>query len=207
MVKKDPNSINSGLNSMWRSVRRGSLESAKVFVVAITLVSITLGIFGWLLSFHWLPGFLLIAVYGYVILETIRSFRTQRPNITQGIALMVFLVCLSAAVFATVSFMIMSIKAGSYVGPSKITFFHLLLYYAWLFLDLLPAIDAVKTLGIVPPIEHRGKVAALPIVAFKGFVILVLLKVIKDWWNEVHQTNNSSRTDGSAQQIVGPERR
>jgi hypothetical protein len=104
------------------------------------------------------------------------------------------------------SFMIVSIKAGSYLGASEVTFFHVLLYYGWLSLDLVPAIDATKTLGIGPPIEHRGIVAALPVALYKGFVVLVLFKAIKDWLTEKPPANNSSPSSESAQQIVGRER-
>jgi hypothetical protein len=207
LVKQGEQSIHSGLKRMLRSLVRWSLESVKTFIALIVLVVITLGIFNWLLSIHWSLGFLLILFYGYATVQGIHGLKTQELNLLRGLGGMVLSVCLSAGIFATVSFMIMSIKAGSYIGTSEVRFVHLLLYYAWLFLDLLPAIDATKTLGIAPPIEHRGIVAALPIVAYKGFVLLVLLKAIKDWWAKKPAANGPPSISQSAQQVVGPERR
>lgn len=175
------------MTDWWAAVVHDPWGNVGRLAVMSFLLLATMGIFVWLLQVHWVLGGGLLLFYGYALFLGLQDLKGRTLGITQALGAMVMLVCLSAALFATLSFMLEAAGLAEYRSePTEsmpaARFVQLLAYYGWLFLDLLPVVKVMETLRVPSPVEPEGVVAGLPVVAFRGFVVLVLLLVIHDWW-------------------------
>jgi len=134
------------------------------------------------LSWHWVLGGPLVIVYGYILYSCLADFKKRPLSFREGLVAAGWAICLGLAVFATLSYMLVHAGFAVYSGSAKSSYWRLLWYYVWLLLDLLPVVEATKSLKLEPPLQPEGVVAGLPIVIFKGFVVFVMLRILKEWW-------------------------
>lgn len=135
---------------------------------------------------HWALGALVTLIIVALILllthwmQIALQEKSAQHSISMILSLFLLLVLLAAAVCAWISFLLYSWQIADHQPPadSQGDFVN---YYIWLFIDMIPGLDAWKTLHILVPIEPKNTVAGLPVVAFRLFVLLAIIRAFKQW--------------------------
>ena len=137
-------------------------------------------------QYHWLLGLAATFFYAFGLVAGLRdliSREASRFAVRKGLAIFVLLVLTGAAVFGALSLLLEVVKWAVYTSEEPLTFVSFHLYYLWLFLEMLPVLKITETLNLTAPIQPKGFVAGLPVIAFRGFVVYGLLRALKIWWN------------------------
>jgi len=117
-----------------------------------------------------------------------KDLRSDRLETRQGVGSIVLMIVVFTAVFSSASFASYKLGLASYTGDTlqaekgSNVFYSFLLFYWWLFFDLLPVLEITKTLHLEPPLRAVNFAAGLPIVVFRGVIVLLFLKEVKNWW-------------------------
>ena len=179
------------------------------FIVLLVVFSVsTLAIFAGAAETHWLVTVLIACFYGYALVLGMRDLRSDRLKTRQAAGSIVLMIVLFTAVFSSASFATYKLGWARYVGDTLQTeqdrnaFLSFVLFYWWLFLDLLPVLDITNTLHLESPLRAVNFAAGLPLVAFRGVVLLFLLKEIKGWWQRTRE--RSRETPNQALQPTEP---
>lgn len=171
---------------LWVRLFHKALDHGWWFVVLMALIFATLGIFWSLLSKGWAFGFLLVPFYGFGIYAGIRDLVERRLSVRQAFGAIALMTVLSAAIAAAASEMLRGSGSAIYTAADPVVesvrFEHLLLFYLWMTLDLVPAMEITNWLNVTQPVKVEGQVAGIPVILFRGFMLLVLFKVVTNWW-------------------------
>jgi len=62
---------------------------------------------------------------------------------------------------------------------------------------MIPSLKVLKTLGIELPIKAEGVLAAMPILAFKVFVVYGVIASFKVWYKIKNESDKSAQKVGS----------
>ena len=134
---------------------------------------------------HWMVGLLTtlvfsLMVYGFLraLIEAIKN-REPLP-ILVGFFLMALLTATS--VCAWISFALHAYAHAPFQSARDLSPTAFCDLYVWHFIDMIPVVDAWKTLHVAKPIESLSPLAAAPEFAFRALVALPLLAAAKIWW-------------------------
>lgn len=137
----------------------------------------------WVSRFHWAAGAVVgaAAAAGVVWL----SFMAKRglgrtPTGYVTVALSFGTVSL-AAIGGWVSFTLYSVGLADYAVKGAYSTDTFVRLYLYTLVDLLPAVGVWETLHIDPPAEPKNAWAGVPLVAFRVFVIGLVLDTYKAW--------------------------
>lgn len=165
---------------------RDMLHALRLMLGAAMLVLVAIVLFIFVIDRHWAFGFLLLLAFSVGVLLGLQDLRGGTLTTVQALNLSGALIVLSVFLFATLSYMLEASGVASYHGsgtPGDVDrLFVVAGYYGWHFLDMLPVIEATETLDISAPLTISGVGPLLPVLLFKAFVGLVLLRVIVSWW-------------------------
>lgn len=75
-------------------------------------------------------------------------------------------------------------------------------YYLVVMLDLIPGIEFSKTLAVATTVQPKSKLAGLPVLGFKIYIIVAVIGAFKRWRDVRKQTQEKAA--GQATQIVQP---
>jgi hypothetical protein len=141
----------------------------------------------WATGFHWGLGAFVAVLYAFIGVLLFRTtFNCIKWRISfEGIVATFFMsVTLSVVVFAWVSFALHTfahIPYNSTRDLGSVTAFCDL--YAWIFIDMIPAVNVWDTLHVPCPIQSVSVVGAIPELMFKIAVVLPLLAAFKLWFD------------------------
>jgi hypothetical protein len=133
-------------------------------------------------------AYCLSAIYGFALILGVQQLRSKNLEPRQAVGSIFLMIVIYTAIFSSLSFALFKLEWAHYEGEvikmtkGSHTFVEFIRFYWWLFLDLLPVLKVQKTLHMKPPLEAKDFAAGLPIVMFRGFVALFLLKEIKIPW-------------------------
>jgi hypothetical protein len=124
---------------------------------------------------HWGLSIFLLPIYVISLVLGIQDVRSDKLEPRQAIASFFAMVVLFTAMFSIVSFALFKLEWAHYEGDVIKTakdsdaFLAFLLFYWWLFFDLLPVLEVTKTLHIESPLRAENFTAGLPIVMYASF--------------------------------------
>lgn len=122
---------------------------------------------------HWALGAILATAFAVVAVWLTYQVRHASRDADRTGVLSVLAVGLLtvAMVCAWVSFTLHAGGLGVYTVPSRYSAGTFVDLYMYTFLDLLPGIEALKTLNVKPPIVAQDAISGLPVLAFKVFTV------------------------------------
>jgi hypothetical protein len=134
---------------------------------------------------HWMAGLLATLVFSLMVYGFLRALIEAIKNlepmpIIAGLFLMALLT--ATVVCAWISFALHAYLHAPFQSARELnptTFCDL---YVWHFIDMIPVVDAWKTLHVEKPIESLSPLAAAPEFAFRALVAVPLLAAAKVWW-------------------------
>jgi hypothetical protein len=145
-------------------------------------------------QYHWLVGLGATLFYAFALwvgLQDLLSREASRFAIRKGLAIFALLVLTGSAVFGALSLLLEAVGWAQYTSGEARTFLSFHIYYLWLFLDMLPGLNATETLSLTAPLQSEGVIAGLPVIAFRAFVVFGLLRALKTWWSARDPKNGS----------------
>lgn len=139
-------------------------------------------------AISWVFGAVVAVVLGVLLvwlligmnLKLRKKESAHPPSVILSIFLL--LVLMGAAVCACVSVLLHSKHWAIYNATKDLGIGRFVDYYMWVFIDMIPGIEFWKTLNVHPPIESSNFVAALPVLAFRAFVVYGVLTCFEKWY-------------------------
>jgi len=179
------------LDSPNDSAKRSPLLWLRDFVVTVVggllLYATVLAILHNVSKAHWLIGAVATVFYALAValgLSDLHGDWARRLPIHKGVGLVLLVAFTGIAVAASASFQLLRAGWAEYepAPPLEIAYLTFNSYYLWVLVDLIPGLDAARTLVLEAPIKPKNWVAGLPVVAFRAFVIFGILAGVKVWW-------------------------
>jgi hypothetical protein len=140
-------------------------------------------------AIHWVFGAVVATLIALLLLWLLlwlnRSLgKKEHSEHPARIMLSMFLaiVLVGAAVCAQTSYLFHSKQWATYTAVKDLQLGRFVDYYMWVFIDMIPGIDAWKTLHIHPPLEPVDFVAGLPVLLFRIFVVYGVLICFDKWY-------------------------
>lgn len=136
---------------------------------------------------HWLIGTGATLFYAGAValgLSDLHGGTARRLPVHKGLGIALLVVFTGTAVAASASYQLLRAGWADYQpAPAWSTaYVDFNIYYLHVALDLLPGLDATKTLNFEAPLQPRNWVAGLPVVAFRAFLIFGVVAGVKAWW-------------------------
>lgn len=169
------------------SMLRWSRDVAVTFVAGLLLYGAVLAILHKVNQTHWLVGTGATLFYALAValgLSDLRSDPVSRLPIHKGIGIALLTVFTGIAVAASLSYQLLRAGWADYepAPPPDQAYLVFNAYYFHVMLDLLPGLDAAKTLSFEAPLQPKNWVAGLPVVAFRAFIIFGVVAGVRAWW-------------------------
>ena len=152
--------------------------------------ALSLVLIGWAAHLHAAAGAAAALVFcvGTVVygLWDMTSIQARKYPALQGLRIFLLIILVGAAVFGEISRDLAVVGWAKY-EPEGGNFLEFTGYYIITFLDVIPGLDILGTLGIKQPFEPDGFVAGLPIVAYRALLIYGVFLTCKAWWDNRHK--------------------
>ncbi|HKX60369.1 MAG TPA: hypothetical protein VJS65_00975 [Verrucomicrobiae bacterium] len=136
---------------------------------------------------HWSLGIaatLFVAYATHLGVSDLRSPQARRFPIQKGVGIACLTAFSAIAVAASASLLLLGAGWALYdpTPPANRGYDPFITYYLWVLLDMLPGLQVNELLTFAPPLKPKNAVAGIPVIAFRTFVLLGLLKTLKVWW-------------------------
>ena len=169
---------------------------SNTFSGVVTFIGI--GLLGCLLNYY-LISWLTTTIYGWSIylgliwslwyavvaaaaIAGLRSAIFQNPSagsVALGISMIASLLVWFAGAVAAIAFGLEQLALVRYAGGASVTFKMLYEHFLWQFVDMIPELDVWKVLRLDDPVQEVGLWAGLLLIAYKIFVIYVVIATVK----------------------------
>jgi high-affinity Fe2+/Pb2+ permease len=140
-------------------------------------------------AIHWVFGAVVATLIALLLLWLLlwlnRSLGKKQPSEHPArvmLSIFLLMVLVGAAVCAQASYLFHSKHWATYTAVKDLQLGRVVDYYMWVFIDMIPGIDAWKTLNVRPPLEPVDFLAGLPILLFRIFVVYGVLICFDKWY-------------------------
>ena len=156
----------------------------------ILLFSLIFGFVGWTLieaaNLHVAAG-VAVAIFWFIAAciagsKEMSSVEARGYSVWKGLRIFLLILLVGVLVFSHISFVLEQVGWAKY-EPEGVSFDPFFVYYVWAFVDMLPGLEVSETLNFKPPIEPVDSVAGLPVLFFRIFVILGIIRAFQVWWS------------------------
>jgi hypothetical protein len=184
----------------WESTWERLMMRIFVFISPVVLPGLAYAIVRIVVEFaargHWALGLTTAVVVAvlivYLSLGLSKKFFEKFPA-TVVITMFGIIVAAATPAFAGISYFLMHQQIAVYEIRADYSIGTFADYYAWIFIDMLPALDVWETLGISSPATPQNFVARLPVLAFRLFVVLGILPS----WNTWKKHRDASKSEST----------
>jgi hypothetical protein len=129
---------------------------------------------------------LCICVVVYLLVEKKENDETKRNDFTTLSNSLIAALSVAINICAGVSYALFKCGIAKY-GPEGIDrdYVNFAYLYAWHFIDILPLVRVPELLAMKdPPMTIGNWCAGVPVLAFKLFVVLEIVKSVKEWFDK-----------------------
>jgi hypothetical protein len=95
----------------------------------------------------------------------------------------------SVFVAALLSVLLVRVGGAKYEFTGNFPDLPFIEYYLWVLVDMFPVLEAPSSLGWPSPMSPCNTVAGVPVVAYRLFLILGLLRYLRRWWGQMDETS------------------
>jgi hypothetical protein len=128
-------------------------------------------------------GVLAVAFITAALWLTHRVRRTRCPaDCTGALGVLALGLLTTMVVSAWASFAIQTSGIGSYAVPDGYSPSTFVDFYMYVFADILPGMEPLRTLRIAVAVEPQDWVAGLPVLGFKLYVLWLFVGAYRSWW-------------------------
>ena len=136
---------------------------------------------------HWGIGLLVTLIYACAVCSGVADLRSRdakRFPIHKGVGILCLTAASAIAIAASASLQLLRPGWADYepTPPADQAYTQFVTYYVWVLLDMLPGLEATELLILSPGLKPKNVVAGIPVVAFRTFVLFVLLAALQAWW-------------------------
>jgi hypothetical protein len=138
---------------------------------------------------HWSLGIIMTLLYAFSVFLGVMDLRnrsSQSYYLHKGLFISLLIAWSGIAVAASASLQLQNAGWAVYDPPEPLSpeydYYNFLNYYTWVFLDMLPGLDAVKLLHFERPLQSKNWIGGVPVILFRAFVVLALFAALKLWW-------------------------
>ena len=175
--------------TVWKTIVK-LLELIGKVLGAILVLSIPFGLVRLAMDQHWLLGFPVVLMLGFVVHRGIRAYQEGGMGTWQGIVTLGSILSIIVSAFTFLSFVLNKFGVADYSGfnpksvsdPDSVSgsFFEM---YVWELFEVIPAVKVNEAFGQkTAPLARSGFWAGLLVLTFRVLIVFIVLDVFRKWW-------------------------
>jgi hypothetical protein len=118
----------------------------------------------------------------FIIMDMQQAKRNQTTGLTDIVNFSVASLMLAVNICSGVSYGLVKSGIATYTKTNDIDYGRFMDFYMWHFVDIVPLVRVWQVLNIEPPMTIDNFWGGLPVLMFDLFVILVIIKSLKEWF-------------------------
>ncbi|HSR41517.1 MAG TPA: hypothetical protein VLL48_05090, partial [Longimicrobiales bacterium] len=118
----------------------------------------------------------------WIALVQMRSREALKGPLRIAVAGILGAALVGALVAGWISFVLHGARIATYGAGPTARLSEFVGFYVWTFVDMIPALRITDTLDMSAPLEPRGLVAGLPLLAYRILVVYGVIAGARMWW-------------------------